>query len=77
MGGVVADTTMTDTMNLRRLASTIRKKGYVNIPETKILLQISKELGIVDWTQDMIKKEAGLEEMLAFHMGDSTGGENE
>ena len=77
MGGVVADTTMTDIVNLRRLASAIRKKGYADIPEMEILLQISKELGIVDWTRDMIKKEAGLEEMLAFHMGDSTGGENE
>ncbi len=69
---------MTDVMNLRRLASELRKEQYKNVPSVKILLKLSRKLKIEDWTKDMIKTGNGtFTEMLDFYLMDvADPGEN-
>lgn len=67
---------MTDVVNLRMLASKLRKQGSTLVPEEEKLLCIAQKLGIKEWTQKMIKQNSGdFIAMLAFHMMDCGDGE--
>ena len=61
---------MTDVVNLRRLASELRKEQYTKIPDAKVVLKLSRKLGIISWTKDMIRLNNGFEEMLDFYLAD-------
>jgi len=62
---------MTDVVNLRRLASELRKEKYKNVPGTRIILRLSRKLKIEDWTKGMIKAGNGtFTEMLDFYLMD-------
>lgn len=63
---------MTDTVNLRMLASKLRNEGKTSAPDdVNDVLNYAKSLGIQSWTQRMIDENAGhFAGMLAFHMAD-------
>lgn len=70
--------TMTDVVNLRRLASELRKQKYKNVPDVRTILRLSRELRIYDWTKDMIRAGNGtFTEMLDFYLVDITNPEEE
>lgn len=63
--------TMTDVVNLRRLASELRKEKYRNVPDLRILLKLSRKLRIYTWTTDMIRAGNGtFTEMLDYYLID-------
>jgi ribosomal 50S subunit-associated protein YjgA (DUF615 family) len=62
---------MTDVINLRRLASELRKEKYKNVPDVRTILRLSRRLKIEDWTKAMIKAGNGtFSEMLDFYLVD-------
>ncbi len=68
---VMCKNTMTDVVNLRRLASELRKEQYKDVPETKIVLKLSRKLGIETWTKNMIRAGNGtFTEMLDYYLID-------
>ncbi|MDP3402548.1 MAG: hypothetical protein Q8S35_01165 [bacterium] len=62
---------MTDVVNLRRLASELRKEQYKNVPDVRTILRLSRKLKIEDWTKAMIKAGNGtFTEMLDYYLID-------
>ncbi len=68
----MGDNDMTDVMNLRKLASLLRKKGFTTVPqEDETLLGFARDLRIADWAESLMKKNNGaFYAMLAFHLMD-------